>query len=109
MTKPFIKKNEYGIHYYKDSSCYVLHREDGPAREYANGDKFYYSNDLLHREGGPAAEYANGHKEWYVNGELHRLDGPAIEYNNGNRAWYLNGEYSSEEEHKRLVKMINFL
>ena len=37
----------------------------------------------LHREDGPAIEYANGNKHWYLNGKLHREDGPAIENANG--------------------------
>ena len=35
-----------------------------------NGQKrleSYSLNDKLHREGGPAIEYANGDKEWYIN------------------------------------------
>jgi hypothetical protein len=36
------------------------------------GDKFYYSDremKILHREDGPAIEYANGAKSWYLNGK----------------------------------------
>jgi hypothetical protein len=46
-----------------------LHREDGPATEYANGDKSYYINDKLHREDGPAIEHINGDKYYYINGK----------------------------------------
>lgn len=46
-----------------------LHRDDGPAIEFATGDKFWYLNGLLHRTDGPAVEYANGSKEWYINGK----------------------------------------
>ena len=56
-----------------------LHREDGPAVEWANGDKFWYRNGQLHREDGPAEEWADGDKFWYRNGQLHREDGPAVE------------------------------
>ena len=34
-----------------------------------NGDIYWYLNDKLHREDGPACEYANGTKEWYLNGK----------------------------------------
>ena len=34
-----------GTYYYKDPECTILHREDGPAVEYADGDKLYYLND----------------------------------------------------------------
>jgi hypothetical protein len=75
-----------------------LHREDGPAIEYANGIKKWYLNGLLHREDGPAIEYVTGNKEWYLNGERHREDGPAREWANGNKEWYLNDVQCSEEQ-----------
>jgi hypothetical protein len=75
-----------------------LHREDGPAIEYANGYKAWYRNGKLHREDEPAVIYANGNKYWYLNGKRHRKDGPAIEYASGAKSWYLNGqEYSKAE------------
>jgi len=71
MEKQYIKIDEYGHKFYfKDKEMTKLHREDGPAVEYANGDKLWYINDECHREDGPAIEYTNGDKEWYVNGEL---------------------------------------
>ena len=48
-------------------------------------------DDQLHREDGPAIEWADGSKEWYRNGQLHREDGPAIEYKSGTEEWYLFG------------------
>jgi len=36
------------------------------------GIKCYYLNNLLHREDGPAIEYPEGDKRWYLNGKLHR-------------------------------------
>jgi len=87
------------LFYYKDgttSSKYddykVLHRIDGPAAEYANGDKIWYVNGKRHRLDGPALEYANGDKKWYVDGKLHRVDGPAVEYANGDRFWLVDGK-----------------
>ena len=54
--------------------------------------------DLLHREDGPAIEYVNGDKSWFINGKLHREDGPALEYASGYKAWYLDDvEYSESE------------
>ena len=75
-----------------------LHREDGPAVEYADGSKFWYLNGKLHREDGPAIEYSNGTKYWLINGKRHREDGPANEYADGSKLWYLNGEELTEEE-----------
>ncbi len=34
-----------------------------------DGTKRWYLNDKLHREDGPAIEYASGTKYWYLNGE----------------------------------------
>jgi hypothetical protein len=36
---------------------------------YPNGDKVYYHNDDFHRPDGPAIEFANGDKYWYINGK----------------------------------------
>ena len=33
------------------------------------GTKYWYLNDKLHREDGPAIEWANGTKWWYLNGK----------------------------------------
>ena len=108
ITKPYIKSNSYGTYYYKDEDCTIYHREDGPAIEYADGDKSWYLNGFLNRSDGPAVDFKES-KRWCKNNKLHRIDGPAIENSNGIKLWFLNGEEYSEEEHKRLVKMINFL
>ena len=68
------------------------------------GNKWWYLNDKLHRENGPAAEYANGNKYWYLNGKYHREDGPAIEYADGDKYWYLNGKRYSESDYWKEVK-----
>ena len=75
-----------------------FHREDGPAIEYADGDKYWFINGKYHREDGPAVEHANGTKAWCTNGEYHRTDGPAIEYADGTNQWYIDGEVLSEDE-----------
>ena len=59
-----------------------------------NGDTFYFKDaakQILHRTDGPAIEYANGDNTWIVNGKLHRLDGPAVEWANGDKVWFVNG------------------
>ncbi len=61
--------NQYGdVYYYNEQN--QLHREDGPAVECANGNKYWYQNDKCHRKNGPALEWANGDKVWYYNDEL---------------------------------------
>ena len=62
------------------------------------GDKEWYRNGQLHREDGPAIEYANGYIAWYQNGQRHREDGPAVEYANGDKEWYRNGQRLTESE-----------
>ena len=63
------------------------------------GTKYYYLNNKLHREDGPAVEYASGAKEWYKNGEIHREDGPAIELADGRKFWYKNNKLHREDGH----------
>ena len=74
-----------------------LHREDGPAVEWNDGDKEWFINGEIHREDGPAVECSNGDKIWHLNGKLHREDGPACEYASGNK-WYIDGEEMTEKE-----------
>lgn len=63
-----------------------------------SGSIRWYKNDDLHREDGPASEWASGTKCWYINGKRHRENGPAIEYPEGAKAWYLNDKELSEKE-----------
>jgi hypothetical protein len=56
----------------------------------------HYKDGQLHRENGPAIEFANGSKEWYLNGKYHRTDGPAIENESGYKEWYLDGKKHGE-------------
>ena len=106
MRTQYILKNENGTFYYSDKKMKKLHREDGPAVEWADGkNKDWYLNGKRHREDGPAIECSNGTKFWYLNGKLHREDGPAIEGAYGSKSWYLNGqELSKAEWEKRVMK-----
>ena len=97
--------------YYKDGTTSdktifskVLHREDGPAVEYASGSRDWYLNGKLHREDGPAVELADGSKAWWLNGKLHREDGPAIEYADGFKRWHLNDEQLFTLTKEHLIK-----
>lgn len=71
MTPQYILINEYGNKfYYKDKEMTILHREDGPAVEWPNGEKAWYINGKLHREDGPAMESSSGfYDSWYINGK----------------------------------------
>tara|TARA_R100000951_G_scaffold106063_1_gene100301 strand:- start:2 stop:676 length:675 start_codon:yes stop_codon:yes gene_type:complete len=74
-----------------------LHREDGPAESMDNGH-WWYLHGKLHREGGPAIEQLlpfgedTKMEEWYLHGELHREDGPALDDGDGQREWWLDGK-----------------
>jgi hypothetical protein len=94
--------NEYGTYWRLNGE---LHRENGPAIEYASGSKSWWLNGELHREDGPAVEYSNGTKSWWLNDKLHREDGPACEYADGTKEWWLNGEELSEEEFNKRTKV----
>ena len=73
-----------------------------------DGNRSWWFNSQLHREGGPAVEYADGTKYWYLNGKLHRIDGPAIEYTDRNRSWWLNGQrYQTEADYLLALKSDN--
>lgn len=62
----------------------------------------WFYNGYLHRENGPAVENGNGDKFWFKNDKIHREDGPAVIYSNGEEKYYLYGTYypnvSSTEE-----------
>jgi len=88
-----------------------LHREDGPAVEYANGNKYWYQHGKKHREDGPAVEDANGNKCWYQHGQSHREDGLAYESYSGYKEWWINNtrlNVSSQEEFIRYLKLRPF-
>ena len=74
-----------------------VHREGGPAMEFADGTTAWLINGRIHREGGPALVRVNGAKFWYIHGNLHREGGPAIEWDDGGKEWFLNGKRVTEE------------
>lgn len=71
------------------------------------GTKYWYFNGILHREDGPAVEWLNGDKEWYINGYRHRVDGPAKEWSYGKKEYWYNGErldITTDAELRVLIK-----
>ena len=81
-----------------------LHREDGPAIEYANGTKAWFVDGKRHRKDGPAIEQGDGTKAWFVNGKLHREDGPAVERADDTKAWYLNDKKLTQAQFEDRTK-----
>ena len=64
----------------------------------------YTLNGQLHRTDGPAIEWFNGDKSWYINGQYHRLDGPAIEWADGYKFWYINDKNYSEQSFNEYIE-----
>jgi hypothetical protein len=95
MSTP--QTDDDGLRVWRNSEG-LLHREDGPAVEYANGTRMWYLNNQRHREDGPAVEWVSGTRMWCRNGQLHRESGPAVEWADGRRAWHLNGHQLTFEE-----------
>ena len=54
------------------------------------GHKYWFMNGVLHREDGPAIEYTDGDRHWVVHSKSHRLDGPAVILANGETKWFIN-------------------
>jgi len=65
--------------------------------------RYYNSKGQLHREDGPAVEWVNGDKHWFINGKRHRLDGPAAEWFTENKIWYLKSKIYIKHYHNILV------
>ena len=96
-----------GTRRYYDSTG-QLHRDDGPAVEYADGVTAWYQNNLLHRTDGPAVEWKNGGEEWWQNGQLHRVDGPAVIQYNGRKFWYLHDkEFTNIAQYTACVRQLS--
>jgi hypothetical protein len=88
-----IYKYQNNIRYYLAGR---LHRDDGPAVIYSDGDFNYYRFGRLHREDGHAC-FINGNKHYYINGKIHREDGPATIYHNGCMRYYVNDRLHRED------------
>ena len=105
---------DYEIDEYGTKEWFIegkLHREDGPAIEWNDGDKKWYKEGKFHREDGPAIECADGSEEWYLEGKLHREDGPAIKLSNGYKIYYYLDKRikcKSDEEYFKLLKLKAF-
>ena len=95
--------DEHGTrrYYNKDNR---LHRTNGPAVEWNDGEKWWYQNGQRHRTDGPAVERFDRYREWWQHGQRHRTDGPAVVGSNGHKAWFINGEEMTEAEFNQKVK-----
>ena len=57
---------------YWENSKGGLHRDDDlPAVIHANGDSYWFQDDVLHRDNNlPAIVFSSGHCEWWINGDF---------------------------------------
>jgi hypothetical protein len=79
-----------------------LHRLDGPAIEWDNGDKEWFIDGCYCRlDNGPTVEYHTGTREWWLGEKLHRLDGPAVVYSNNDEEWFVDDERLTQEQFNR--------
>jgi hypothetical protein len=78
---------------------------DNPEIDREGTKRWYDSNGKVHRDDGPAVEYANGYNAWYQHGNCHRDDGPAMEWVSGRKFWYLNNKHLTFDEWLPKVKM----
>jgi hypothetical protein len=71
--------------------------------------RHYDSKGNLHREDGPAVEYTNGEVMYFIHGKLHREDGPAYASADGDELMYcLDGKAYDEVSFQRIVKVKAF-
>lgn len=72
--------------------------------------EYYNDKNQLHREDGPAIEYDNGDFMYFINGNLHRTDGPAMKMNN-NETYIVNGRFINKNQYNKIMlnKKINRL
>ena len=86
-------RNSNGIVWYSGGT---VHRKNGPAVEYSNGNQTWYDHGQLHRKNGPAIiwEYDI---QWWWRGLQHRENGPALERKNGDKEWYIHGKLHRED------------
>ncbi len=57
-------------------------------------NEYGYPNEAhLHRLDGPAAIWANGDQEWHLNGLRHRINGPAAIWTDAGQQWWVDGKY----------------
>ena len=74
---------------------------------YGTRTEWYNLEGKLHRENGPAIEWADGSKSWWINGQRHRENGPAVEYTNGDKYWWINDKNYTEQSFNEYINKQN--
>jgi hypothetical protein len=93
----------YGLQEWTDNEGRP-HRENGPARKWADGNKEYFIHGVYHREDGPSYIWSDSY-EYRVNGKLHNLHGLARHWSRKRiigmlevNEYWINGVKMSKEE-----------
>jgi hypothetical protein len=97
MSESVMETDKYGTKSWRNSRG-KLHRTDGPAVEWLNGDKEWWVEGKRHRADGPAVECLDGYKAWWVRGKRHRTDGPAVEQVDGHKEWWVEGKCLGDDD-----------
>jgi hypothetical protein len=112
MLKPCFKDKKGKEYFFLQNSQYKysLYKKSFPEiykLEFFDRIEFRNTLGKLNREDGPAIEYTNGAKAWFSKGKRHREDGPAIEYPNGVKGWWINGRQYTENQftEQKLLKI----
>ena len=66
------------------------------------GCNYYNHAGKLHRVEGPAVTYTNGDKSWWLNGYRHRIGGPAVEWANTTEWWLYGVQYTEDAYYHQL-------
>ena len=95
-------KQDYKLYIWNNGDIKYLykqnyHRLDGPANETYHG-VFYWVDGKLHRTNGPAIAWSNGEQSYWINDKLHRLDGPAVTWDNGEEFYFVDNKEVSKED-----------
>jgi len=106
-----ISKDNFGEFkgWYKDKDRTILHRMNGPAKEYVNGIQVWYFDGKIHRKFGPARICSSipNRYTWAKNGLRHRFDGVACTDSNEPNPRYdyfwISGVEKTREEFKECI------
>jgi hypothetical protein len=90
---------------FNSGTATTIAERPGP-RILASGDKVWRNKqEQFNREDGPAIEFSNRDKFWLRHGKLHRDDGHAVESVMGN-LWYRDDQLLTAEEIARFSKNV---
>jgi hypothetical protein len=117
MKKKVSKKDIYITYYTKEYGKIEFTKIEFTREEWER----FIKSVTLHREDGPAMEWADGFsKQWFLNGKLHRIDGPAVEwatgdkqwsveYADGDKEWWIDNKEYSEKDFDQITKEVKAL